>query len=79
MQSTNITGYQYSNEADAISAITACNTFYGMPKPPTFNWCEYQTADLDTPVFYYITADDSLIPVLGFGSTFTITQPDLPW
>lgn len=77
MASINIQGYQYFNESDAISAVTACNIFYNMPQPPTINWTLYNKANLDEPTFFYIMADDSLIPILGIPSEFMVTQPDL--
>ena len=63
-----VLGYKYTTEQDAINAREACDTYYGIPVSPndvTQNWVEYQTANLDTPIFWYITHDDSLNIVLG--------------
>lgn len=75
-----ITGYKYTTEQDAINAREACDTYYGIPVSPedvTQNWTDYQTADLDTPVFWYIRFDDSLKPVLGNPTEFDVTEPSL--
>jgi len=66
MQSIN--GYQYPTEQDAINAREACDAYYGIPVSPndvTQNWVDYQFAELNTPKFWYIVYDDSLLPVLG--------------
>ena len=63
-----VTGYKYTIEQEAIDARELVDTYYGIPVSPdnvTQNWCDYQTANLDTPVFYYITFDISLEVVLG--------------
>jgi hypothetical protein len=76
-----ITGYKYKNEQDAINARELVDTYYGIPVSPdsvTQNWCDYQTANLDTPVFYYITFDISLEVVLGRPQIFEVTTPILP-
>jgi hypothetical protein len=73
-----VTGYKYTTELDAINARETCDAYYGIPVSPddvTQNWVNYQTADLDTPVFWYIKADDSLKPVLGEPTEFDVTQP----
>lgn len=75
-----ITGYKYTTEAEAQAAVQSCNTFYGIPKSPddvTQKWCDYNTADLDSPVFYYITFDSSLTAVLGEPTEFDVTIPNL--
>jgi len=73
-----VTGYKYTNEQDAIDAREQCDAYYGIPVAPedvTQNWVDYQTANLDTPIFYYITFDDSLTVVLGQPITFEVTIP----
>jgi len=73
-----ITGYKYTIEQDAIDARELVDTYYGIPVSPdnvTQNWCDYQTANLDTPIFYYITFDESLEVVLGRPETFEVTIP----
>jgi hypothetical protein len=73
-----ITGYKYTNEQDAINAREQVDTYYGIPVSPddvTQNWVDYQTAELDTPVFWYITFDESLTPILGQPTEFEVTTP----
>lgn len=74
-----ITGYKYTNEQDAIDAREACDAYYGIPVSPddvTQNWVEYQIANLDNPIFYYIIFDESLTVVLGEPSIFEVTTPE---
>jgi hypothetical protein len=71
-----VLGYKYNTEQEAIDAREACDSYYGIPVSPddiTQNWCEYQTAELDTPVFWYIVYDESLKPILGAPTNFDIT------
>jgi hypothetical protein len=71
-----ITGYKYTNEQDAIDARKSCADYYGLPKAPddiTQYWVDYQTAELDTPIFWYIVFDDSIEMILGQPTTFEIT------
>jgi hypothetical protein len=73
-----INGYKYNTEQEAIDAREACDTYYGIPVSPddvTQNWVEYQTASLDTPIFYYIRFDESLKVVLGNPTDFEVTTP----
>ena len=74
-----INGYKYTNEQDAIDAREQCDAYYGIPVTPddvTQNWVDYQTANLDNPIFWYITFDDSLRIVLGEPITFEVTVPN---
>jgi hypothetical protein len=76
-----ITGYKYTNEQDAIDARELIDSYYGIPVSPdsvTQNWCEYETANLDIPVFYFIRFDESLRVVLGEPQTFNIQNPPFP-
>jgi len=77
-----VTGYKYTNEQDAINAREQVDAYYGIPVSPddvTQNWVDYNTANLDNPIFWYITFDESLRVVLGEPSEFeVITQPFLP-
>jgi hypothetical protein len=76
-----VNGYKYTTEQEAINAREACDTYYGIPVAPddvTQNWVEYQTASLDTPIFYYITFDESLKVVLGNPTDFEVTTPPFP-
>ena len=73
-----VTGYKYTNEQEAIDARELVDAYYGIPVSPedvTQNWCDYQTANLDTPIFYYIRFDESLEVVLGEPITFEVTTP----
>jgi len=61
---------------EAIDAREACDTYYGIPVAPddvTQNWVEYNTANLDEPIFYYIKFDESLRIVLGEPINFEVT------
>ena len=74
-----VTGYKYTNEQDAINAREQVDTYYGIPVSPddiTQNWVDYNTANLDTPVFYYILFDESIEVVLGQPTTFEVTFPN---
>ena len=73
-----VNGYKYNTEQEAIDAREACDTYYGIPVAPddvTQNWVEYQAANLDNPIFYYITFDESLKVVLGEPTDFEVTTP----
>ena len=73
-----VLGYKYTIEQDAIDAREACDTYYGIPVSPddvTQNWVEYETASLDSPIFWYITHDNSLDVVLGTPTDFDVTIP----
>ena len=74
-----INGYKYTTEQEAINARKQCDAYYGIPVTPediTQNWVDYQTANLDNPIFWYITFDDSLRIVLGEPITFEVTVPN---
>jgi hypothetical protein len=76
-----IKGYQYITEQEAINAREACDAYYGIPVGPddvTQNWVDYQFAELNTPQFWYIAFDESLLPVLGAPSTFEVVTPPFP-
>lgn len=71
----NITGYKYKNENDAIQARQDCADFYGLPKTPeneTIYWVNYNEADLNTPIFWYIAFDESIEQILGKPTTFDV-------
>jgi len=79
MQSIN--GYQYNTEAEAITARELCDVYYGIPVAPddvTQNWVDYQFAELNTPQFWYIVYDASLLPILGTATTFEVVTPPFP-
>jgi hypothetical protein len=74
-----INGYQYPAEQEAITARELCDTYYGIPVAPddvTQNWVDYQFAELNTPQFWYITFDESLLPILGKPIEFEVNFPD---
>jgi hypothetical protein len=76
-----INGYQYNTEQEAITARESVDKFYGIPVAPndiTQNWCDYQFADLNTPQFWYIVYDDTLLPVLGTPTEFEVVTPPFP-
>jgi hypothetical protein len=76
-----VNGYKYTTEQEAIDAREACDTYYGIPVLPTDvtqNWVEYQAANLDNPIFYYITFDESLKVVLGNPTDFEVTTAPFP-
>ena len=73
-----INGYKYTTEQEAINARKQCADYYGLPVAPedvTQYWVDYETAELDSPIFYYITFDGSLTVVLGEPITFQVTTP----
>jgi len=70
-----ITGYKYLTEAEAIDARSQCADFYGLPKTPedeTIYWVNYNEADLNTPIFWYIAFDESIEQILGEPTTFDV-------
>ncbi len=76
-----ITGYKYITEQEAIDARKQCADYYGLPKTPedeTLYWVDYNIAELDTPIFWYITFDASIEIILGTPITFDVTFPDEP-
>jgi len=73
-------GYQYTTETEAIAAQQQCDLYYGIPKSPedvTQHWCGYNFAELNDPQFWYITFDESLLPILGQPIEFEVIQPNL--
>jgi hypothetical protein len=47
------------------------------PNDVTKNWVDYQFAELNTPQFWYIVYDETLLPVLGTPIEFTVVYPEL--
>ena len=73
-----ITGYQYITEEEADNARLLCNQHYGIPKSAedeTQNWVLPNTAELNSPIFWFINWDESLTPVLGQPTDFDINFP----
>ena len=73
-------GYKYTTEQEAIEARKDCADYYGLPKTPentTKYWVDYQEANLDTPIFWYIVYDSSIEDILGTPTTFEVTVEDI--
>lgn len=74
-----VLGYKYTNEQDAVNACKECSDYYGIPVHPddiTKKWVDYNIAELNTPVFWYITFDETLRVVLGDPEIFEVTEPN---
>ena len=74
-----IKGYKYTNEQEAINAREQVDAYYGIPISPdnvTQNWVDYNTAELDTPIFWYIVFDESIEIILGQPTTFEVTTEE---
>lgn len=75
-----INGYKYTNEQEAINARKQCADYYGLPVAPddvTQYWVDYETAELDTPIFWYIVFDPSIEMILGEPTDFEVTEQEL--
>ena len=75
-----VNGYKYTIEVEAIAASKKCADYYGLPKTPdsvTKYYVDYSEASLDTPIFWYITFDESIEAILGTPTTFNVTQEEL--
>lgn len=73
-----INGYKYTNEQEAIDARKQCADYYGLPVAPediTQYWVDYNTAELDNPIFWYIVFDESIRVILGEPTEFEVTTP----
>lgn len=74
-----ITGYKYTNEQEAIDARKQCADYYGLPVTPddvTQYWVDYETAELDNPIFWYIVYDESIRVILGEPTQFEVTTEE---
>lgn len=70
-----IIGYKYTNEQEAIDARKQCANYYGLPISPddvTQYWVDYNTAEFDSPIFWYIVFDESIEIILGQPTTFEV-------
>jgi hypothetical protein len=70
-----ITGYKYNTESDAIAARKQCADFYGLPitlDDVLKYYVNYQEANLNTPIFWYIVFDEGVIEILGDPETFDV-------
>lgn len=75
-----ILGYKYATEQDAIESRKECADFYGLPKTPqdeTIYWVDYNKAELNSPVFWYISFDESIEQILGEPTTFDVILDDI--
>lgn len=71
-----ILGYKYTTEQDAIDSRKICADYYGLPVSPndvTQYWVDYEEANLDTPIFWYIIFDESVRDILGEPYLFEVT------
>lgn len=71
-----INGYKYTTEQEAINARKQCADYYGLPVAPddvTQYWVDYETAEFDTPIFWYIEFDESIRIILGEPTEFEVT------
>ena len=74
-----INGYKYTNEQEAIDARKQCADYYGLPVAPedvTQYWVDYETAELDNPIFWYIVFDESIEMILGEPTEFEVTEQE---
>jgi len=72
-------GYKYTTETEAIKARKECDAYYGIPKSTddvTQHWVDYNFAELNEPQFWYITYDESLLPILGEPTEFEVITPN---
>ena len=73
-----VTGYKYTTEQAAINAREQVDAYYGIPISPddvTHNWTDFQIAELNNPIFWYIVYDQSLEVILGKPDTFDVVTP----
>jgi hypothetical protein len=74
-----INGYKYTTEQEAINARKQCADYYGLPVAPediTQYWVDYETAELDSPIFWYIVFDASIEMILGEPTDFEVTEQE---
>jgi hypothetical protein len=70
-----VKGYQYFIEQEAIDARKQCADYYGLPKTPvdeTIYWVNYENAEFNEPIFWYIVFDESIRIILGEPTNFEI-------
>ena len=71
-----VKGYKYTTEQEAIDARTACANYYGLPTEPgneTIYWVNYENAEFNDPIFWYIVFDESIEIILGQPNIFQVT------
>ena len=74
-----INGYKYTTEQEAIDARKQCADYYGLPVAPddiTQYWVDYETAQFDSPIFWYIVFDASIEMILGEPTDFEVTTEE---
>ena len=74
-----INGYKYTTEQEAINARKQCADYYGLPVAPedvTQYWVDYETAQFDSPIFWYIVFDASIEMILGEPTDFEVTTEE---
>lgn len=64
-----VTGYKFYSQLDADEAVQHCADYYNTP-----NWTQCWQANYNTPTFWFILSDESLVPVLGQAITFEYNQ-----
>jgi hypothetical protein len=71
-------GYIFTTEPEAIAARQSAADYMGLPVPngETLYWVDYNFAELNEPQFWYITFDDSLLPILGEPTEFEVITPN---
>lgn len=70
-----VTGYRYYDSESASLDIEQLDAFYGIPVSEdsvTKNWCEYEIANLNNPIFYFIRYDKSMLEILGEPEEFDV-------
>jgi hypothetical protein len=69
-------GYQYTTEPEAMAARQSAADYMGLPVQygETLYWVDYNFAELNDPQFWYITFDESLLPILGEPTEFEVIQ-----
>ena len=73
-----IKGYKYQTEPEAIKARKEAADYMGLPVPnaETLYWVDYNFAELNEPQFWYITYEESLLPILGEPTEFEVITPN---
>ena len=77
-----INGYKYENEQDAIAAIQRINAQLNIGTSEdnvTKNYCTYNIAEYNTPVFYFIVADEQLVSILGYPTPMEVVVEESPF
>jgi len=69
-----VKGYIYASIPLALEAIALCNEYYNVQSGQ--NYCMYSVAEINDPIFYFISYDTTLSLVLGEPVNFNITTPN---